>query len=59
MQKRAALRDGFGEVLPVGTVVQLALDNVDRAKLDFSNATLAVVQHKGVCSYIVANRAGV
>jgi hypothetical protein len=59
MQQRASLRDGFGEVLPVGTVVQLALDNVDRAKMDFSNATLVVVQHKGVRAYIVANSADV
>lgn len=59
MRKRAELRDGHGEVLQVGTVVQLALDNVDRAKMDFYNATLVVVQQVGVGALRVANRAGV
>jgi hypothetical protein len=57
MRKRAAACDGEGELLPVGTVVQLHLDDVDRAKLDFTNATLVVVDHLGVVSHVVANRA--
>ena len=58
MKKRAAIRDGMSTI-PIGTVVQLALDDVDRAKLDRTNATLVVVEHVGTESYRVANRAGV
>ena len=58
MRQRAASRDGH-DTIPVGTVVQLALDNVDRAKLDHTNATLVVVEHVGSESYRLANKAGV
>jgi hypothetical protein len=58
MRQRAAARDGH-DTIPVGTVVQLALDNVDRAKLDHTNATLVVVEHVGSESYRLANKAGV
>ncbi len=57
MQKRAATRDQAGGLL-VGAVVQLALSNVDRAKLDHTCATVVVVEHVNT-AYRVANRAGV
>jgi hypothetical protein len=44
MKRRAAARDGVGEELPVETVVHLAFADVDRAKLDHTNATLVVVE---------------
>jgi hypothetical protein len=59
MKRRAAARDGVGEELPVGTVVHLALADVDRAKLDHTNATLVLVEQAGLDSYRVADRAGV
>lgn len=34
MQARAQRKDGFGEVLPVGTVVSIPISDVDRAKVD-------------------------
>ena len=42
MQKRAAHSDGGP--LKVGAVVQVAVDEVDRGKVDDSNATLVVVE---------------
>ena len=57
MKRRCVARDGH-DSLPVGTVVQLALEDVDRAKLDNMNATLVVVEQVQN-SYRVANRSGV
>ena len=45
--------------LEVGTVVQMGLANVDRAKMDHTTTTLVVVEQVGKESYRVANRAGV
>ena len=42
MQKRAAQSDGGP--LKVGGVVQVAVDEVDRGKVDDSNATLVIVE---------------
>ena len=43
MKKRAKKQDG-GSELAVGTVVQVRVDDVDRAKTDPTNATLVVVE---------------
>ena len=43
MKKRAKKKDGGSEVT-VGTIVQVRVDNVDRAKTDPTNATLVVVE---------------
>ena len=58
MKKKAA-RLGGEEALPIGAVVQLGLKEVDRAKLDHTNATLVVVELVGKDSYRVANQSGV
>ena len=57
MKQRAARLDG-GNELPPGSIVRLAIDNVDRAKLDNSNA-VCVVLAKENKSYRVGNRGGV
>ena len=44
MQQRAAKKDGGSGALEVGAVVQVSVDNVDRAKTDNSTATLVVVE---------------
>jgi cysteinyl-tRNA synthetase len=44
MKWRAAQKDGKKDELPVGAIVQVAVDNVDRAKLDNTTATLVVVE---------------
>eukprot|EP00967_Tisochrysis_lutea_P132656 scaffold231901_cov28-Tisochrysis_lutea.AAC.1 len=59
MQRRAAAEDGEGLEMTVGSVVQLALSDVDRAKFDHTNATLVVVEKTGKTTYRVANRNGV
>ena len=57
MRKRAGRLDG-GNDLPPGSIVRLAIDNVDRAKLDNSTAVCVVLQ-KEKKSYRVANKGGV
>ena len=57
MRKRAARLDG-GDELPPGSIVRLAIHDVDRAKLDNSTAVCVVLQ-KEKKSYRVANRGGV
>eukprot|EP00967_Tisochrysis_lutea_P071381 scaffold94775_cov23-Tisochrysis_lutea.AAC.1 len=47
MQRRATAEDGEGLELMVGSVVQLALSDVDRANFDHTNATLVVVEKTG------------
>ena len=42
MQKRT--KKAAGAEVEVGTIVQVAVDNVDRAKVDPTNATLVVVE---------------
>ena len=57
MVRRAATRDRAADI-PVGTIVQMALANVDRAKLDHTSATVVVVEQVRSC-HRVANQAGV
>jgi len=59
MRKRAAERDGGGNELAPGTIVQLALQDVDRGKTDNPNATMIVVEKVGATTYRIANKAGV
>ena len=62
MQKRAWTKDGTGVVLDVGTVVQIAAADVDRAKTDVANITAVVVKHvylEDILHYRVASYAGV
>ena len=57
MQERAARLDGGAE-LPCGAIVRIAIDAVDRAKLDNNSAVCVVVAHEKK-SYRLANSAGV
>lgn len=58
MKQHAAKKYG-NRVLQVGDVVQIGLDDVDRAKLDNPNATCVVVEQVGKSTYKIANKAGV
>ena len=57
MKKRAARLDG-GNELPPGSIVRIAIDDVDRAKLD-STSAVCIVLAKEKKSYRVGNRGGV
>ena len=57
MRKRAARLDG-GHELPVGAIVRMGIDPVDRAKLDNNSAVCVVVAHEKK-SYRIANSSGV
>eukprot|EP00965_Chrysotila_dentata_P142155 4699978-Pleurochrysis_carterae.AAC.1 len=59
MRKRAAERDGAGNELTPGTIVKLALQDVDRGKPDNPNATMIAVDKVGATTYRIANKAGV
>ena len=58
MRQRAGKKQGQG-ALDVGSICQLGLADVDRAKLDNTNATVVIVETVGEHAYRVANRAGV
>lgn len=60
MKRQAAKKQKCGvEDLPVGTIVAMRLEDVDRAGADNPNATCVVVEATGKGSYRIANRAGV
>lgn len=61
MQMRSWKKDGRGSIIDVGTVVQIAAAQVDRAKTDASNITAVVVAHEfleSIRHYRVASHAG-
>ena len=61
MRKRAFTKDGHHQEISVGTVVQLAAADVDRAKTDVANITGVVVEHEHTedcMQYRVAAHAG-
>ena len=61
MQKQAAKKQGLEGIgaLEIGTIVHLRLADVDRAKLDNTNATLVVLDVTAKQNYTVGNQAGI
>ena len=59
MKKRAEMKQTGGLPLPIGAIVHLRLEDVDRGKLDNFNATLVVLDVTAKQNYTVGNRAGI
>eukprot|EP00965_Chrysotila_dentata_P191833 6174788-Pleurochrysis_carterae.AAC.1 len=59
MRKRAAQCDGAGNELTLGTIAQLALQDVDHGKTNNPNATMSVVEKVGATTYCIASKAGI